>query len=351
MDTNPKNVSFVSVNRTLDDALNIYKQRIRDALDVYSMFKGDFKFRVCPVCGGSENHEIDKFHESYGVAKCNHCASVFVNPCPTLETIEYYYNKCSCNEMLGNVYRNRVSSKSQIISDRVIYVIDIIKKLLNSNKSNVPIKILEVGCSSGVFLAELKQGLALENLLDNCLLCGVDIDKNAIQKSIDSDLNLVAMPVEKFAEKNSDEFDLVIHFELIEHLSDPFQFMVSINKLLKPSGAHHFHTPNALGMDNIALDWNSTRLLAHAIFPPMHINAFTTQNIVHFALRTGFNVVSIDTPGKLDVDIIRLMSEELTKQSNFKSINDFTDEQLAIIQSWLQLLNASSHMRVNLAKA
>ena len=123
------------------------------------------------------------------------------------------------------------------------------------------------------------------------------------------------------------------------------------NKLLKPSGAHHFHTPNALGMDNVALDWNSTRLLAHAIFPPMHINAFTTQNIVHFALRTGFNVVSIDTPGKLDVDIIKLMSEELTKQSNFKSINDFTDDQLAIIQGWLQLLNASSHMRVNLAKA
>ena len=159
------------------------------------------------------------------------------------------------------------------------------------------------------------------------------------------------MPVEKFAENNSDEFELVIHFELIEHLSDPFQFMLSINKLLKSSGVHHFHTPNALGMDNVALGWNSTRLLAHAIFPPMHINAFTTQNIVHFALRTGFNIVSIDTPGKLDVDITRLVSEELPKSSLFKSINHFTDEQLAVIQSWLQLLNASSHMRVNLAKA
>jgi 2-polyprenyl-3-methyl-5-hydroxy-6-metoxy-1,4-benzoquinol methylase len=351
MNPKPKYVSFTSVNRTLDDALNIYKQRINDAVDVYSKFNEDFEPRLCPVCGGNENEEIDKFHRSYGVVKCNHCASVFVNPCPTLEALEYYYNECSCNEMLGNVYRKRATSNNPIVSDRAIYIIDIIEKLLSSRKSNQAIKILEVGCSSGVFLAELKHGLAIKKLLDKCDLQGVDIDQNAVNKSVDPELDLIAMPVEKFSESNSSEFDLVVHFELIEHLSDPFQFMVSINKLLKPSGIHHFHTPNALGMDNVALGWNYTRLLAHGIFPPMHINAFTTQNIVHFALRSGFNVVSVDTPGKLDVDIVRLIDEELSDDSPFTAIKDFTEEQLAIIQSWLQFLNASSHMRVNLQKA
>jgi len=65
--------------------------------------------------------------------------------------------------------------------------------------------------------------------------------------------------------------------------------MESINKLLKVSGVHYFHTPNINGMDNIALNWNSKRLLAHGIFPPMHLNAFTMQNITLFALRSGFN--------------------------------------------------------------
>jgi 2-polyprenyl-6-hydroxyphenyl methylase/3-demethylubiquinone-9 3-methyltransferase len=124
--------------------------------------------------------------------------------------------------------------------------------------------------------------LSKDKLLDCCDLQGVDIDKSAVAKSVDPVLELSAMSVESYSENNTCQFDLVVHFELIEHLSDPFKFMVSINNLLKSSGIHHFHTPNALGMDNVAMGWNSTRLLAYGIFPPMHIKAFTTQNIFHF---------------------------------------------------------------------
>jgi len=350
MNNNDKYISFTSVNRTLDSALEIFKQRIKDALDVYSIFGDKFELRVCPVCGAKENKEIDKFHETYGIAKCTCCASVFVNPCPTLEALEYYYNTCSCNNMLGDVYRNRPLSDNLIISDRVLSVVDIVREVLDSRANKQPIKILEVGCNSGVFLSELKQALSIEKLSSSCTLQGVDIDKEAIQRSVDPDLDLIASPIEEFSKGNSAEFDLIIHFELIEHLHNPFQFMESINRLLKPSGIHHFDTPNINGMDNMALNWNSKRLLAHGIFPPMHLNAFTTQNITLFALRSGFNMVSLDTPGKLDVDIVRLMRDELPGNSPFSKINDFTEEQLSIIQGWLQLLNASSHMRVTLKK-
>ena len=345
-----KYINFTSSNRSLDDAKNIYKQRVNDALEVFSKFGSNFDNRDCPVCGSNNNPEIDNFHGTYGIVKCNRCASVFVNPCPNLDALEYYYNNCKCNQMLGEVYRDRSFSNNTIISDRTLDVIEIIKDLYESSESKKTVKVLEVGCSSGVFLAELKLGLAQNGLLENCELQGVDIDKSSVEKSVDADLKLIAMPVEKFSEYNNCEFDLVIHFELIEHLSDPYKFMVAVNDLLKPSGVHYFHTPNLLGFDNTALSWNSTRLLAHGIFPPMHINAFTTQNITYFALRANFNVVSIDTPGKLDVDIVKLVKNELSNDSPFKFINEFTDDQLAIIQSWLQILNASSHMRVTLKK-
>jgi hypothetical protein len=58
--------------------------------------------------------------------------------------------------------------------------------------------------------------------------------------------------------------------------------MVSIKNLLKSAGIHHFHIPSALGMDNVAMGWNSTRLLAHGIFAPIDIKVVTIQNIFPF---------------------------------------------------------------------
>ena len=61
---------------------------------------------------------------------------------------------------------------------------------------------------------------------------------------------------------------------------------------------------NALGLDNQAIGYNEFRPLAHGIFPPMHLQAFTTQNITHFLLRANFEVKDISTPGNFDIDII-----------------------------------------------
>ena len=209
---------------------------------------------------------------------------------------------------------------------------------------------MEVGCNSGSFLAELKQELQRQKIYELCTLQGIDIDAKAVQKSVDPELNLFAVSAEEFVKNNYLEFDLVVHFELIEHLVDPFNFMISINDLLKESGFHYFHTPNANGMDNVALDFNSTRLLAHGIFPPMHINAFTVENIIHSSLRSGFKVISVGTPGMLDVDMVKLMTHEMDAKQTFSKISDFSDSQLATIQSWLVALKASSHMEVTLKK-
>ena len=344
-----KYIRFVDVNRSLSDALKIYTQRVKDALEVYEKFNSEFVNRKCPVCGSVNDEVVGEFHESYQIVRCETCASNFVNPSPSLEVLEYYYNKCDCNNMLGEVYRKRTNTGNPILSGRAVSVINIIKDMLDSGREK-KIKILEVGCSSGVFLSELKFGLSQNELLDKCELVGIDIDNDAVNKSVDPELCLIASPIEKYALNNDQTFDLVVHFELIEHLVDPFDFMQSIHKLLKSNGVHYFHTPNALGMDNVALGWNSTRLLAHSIFPPMHLNSFTTQNILLFSYRAGFAVKNVETTGMLDVDIVKMMSDEIDKDSPFSLIDQFDDDQLAIVQLWLKELCASSHMSVTLKK-
>lgn len=114
--------------------------------------------------------------------------------------------------------------------------------------------------------------------------------------------------------------------------------------MLNKGGYCHFRTPNANGFDNTALGYNDFRPLAHGVFPPMHLQAFTPQNVLHFILRAGFKLLQLDTPGNFDVDIVKRFIDQ-NPDSLFSLVEQFSDDQLAVVQSWLKQLMASSHMR------
>ena len=340
----PSYISFSQHNRTRDQATTIYEQRISDSKEVFAKYSSSFFDRDCPVCGCVEKNDLPLFHDTYGVVECNQCLTQFVSPCPSLEALTYYYNECECNAMLGNLLRSRHKIGNKILSERTEYIINLLKEHFPNQKS---IKILEIGCNSGTFLSELKDA-AKEHLTDKELsFYGIDIDQNAVERNVDKEIALQAASIESYAFSTSDKFDLVLHFELIEHLQDPYGFMRSVRSVMSEGGLHHFHTPNANGFDNIAIGYNKFRPLAHGIFPPMHLQSFTPMNIPHFALRSGFKLRQIDTPGGFDVDIVTIYLDK--EESVFKFIHTIPEKYLAVFQQWLKALRASSHMRVTLA--
>jgi SAM-dependent methyltransferase len=251
--------------------------------------------------------------------------------------------------MLGDLYRKRHNKDNIIISSKVKKIHNLIKDYTSEKKLN-ELKILEVGCNSGIFLSELR--LCFEQLSPdlNVSYFGIDIDSDAIENNVDKKNTLQNISAEEYSEATKEKFDFVLHFELIEHLANPFKFALSINSLLIPGGIHFFTTPNGDGFDNIAINYNKIRLLAHSIFPPMHLNSFSPSSISILSLRSSFDILSIDTPGIFDVDMVKLSYEDLDDKSPFKFINSLNNEQLGYLQACLQKLKASSHMEITLSK-
>ena len=329
-------------NRSVNDAEKIFKQRLSDAKYIYKKYSKDFVTRVCPYCESDQFKKVDEFHNMYGICQCRKCNSSFVNPVPSIEAISDYYENCKCNRQLSQVIKKRYNSNDFINDDRVQLVCSQIDKVVARKKSKI--SILEVGCNNGAFLSKLQQALDLKYKGFSFELDGVDIDSDAINNPVNRELNLMHGLAEDISDTCTNKYDLIIHFELIEHLIDPISFVNSIYKMLKSEAIMVFTTPNILGLDNQALGYNKTRYLAHGLFPPMHLNAFSTQNIVHFLATNGFMVDEIETPGMLDIDMLNLCIGEIDK-SVFQSIAHLDQNMRALIQEFLVEMKVSSHMQ------
>jgi len=65
--------------------------------------------------------------------------------------------------------------------------------------------------------------------------------------------------------------------------------------------------------------------------------------MTHFAIRSGFHLFRIRTPGKLDVDMISLTRDE-RDDAGVRAIAPLDYHAKGIIQYLISYLNASSHM-------
>lgn len=329
-----------TTNRSIAEAEAIQRQRLADARRIYADHAADFVERPCCCCGSTRTTAVEPFDSRYGVHRCDRCRTLFVNPAPNPAALADYYNSAACNLTLAELMRRRYRrGVDHILDDRVAAV------LAYARASTAPVlRILELGCNSGGFLARLGYFLARDLPGRPVELVGCDLDRNAIDAAVEPSLQLICGDAAELVRREVRQFDLILHYELIEHLADPIAVMRDLHRLLVPGGRMVFTTPNALGLEMVASPYNGYRLLAHAIFPPMHLNAFATQTLPHFVLRTGFDLVALDTPGRLDVDMVTECADHLT-EPGFRALARVAEPDRGLVQHLIARLGASSHMR------
>jgi len=152
-----------------------------------------------------------------------------------------------------------------------------LEKMTQKLRSNEPVRIMDFGCGWGEFLA-------LGRFFG---FCGLGIDRSEARRhgacisSIFPDLESL---------KKSPEAAKGVHavtmFEVLEHLDDPLETLLSIREVLVPQGVLVLETPNCTGVTNI-----KTVEDFHTINPIDHINCFTPETLRSMAARAGFRPV------------------------------------------------------------
>lgn len=275
------------------------KQKEAYHLDVlrYQRFINEFKIRNCPGCDSDEN-SLYLEHNKFLFVRCLACKCVFMNPGPTdLHVTDLYENSEIYKFWAKYMYpQSRDSRLATLHNMRVEWLVNAIENHLDP-KANY--RILEIGAGTGDTMYKL-------NSLNRSDLQAFAVEWNPEMKESLSQ-NGVKFLGKTIEDIGTDEpkFDVIVLFEVIEHLLDPMILIKSAKKILNENGVIMFTTPNA---QSIEVQWIKARTMTIDI---EHISILTPAAVTHLAHRNGLTVKRIETNGKLDREIMEKAGFEL----------------------------------------
>jgi 2-polyprenyl-3-methyl-5-hydroxy-6-metoxy-1,4-benzoquinol methylase len=292
--------------------------------------RDEFVVVPCPACGGSTASErFTKYTLSY--KDCASCGTVYISPRPPPALLEDYYANSETYAYWNEVIfpRSEDARRERIFRPRVDRLLDLCRA--HGVDTNV---LVEVGSGFGTFCEELrtrgvfKRVVAIEptpELAETCKKRGLDVVNTRVE-----DARLDVRP------------DVIVSFEVIEHLFEPASFVRTCVELLRPGGLLVLTCPSIRGFDIEVLGAASPSVDAE------HLNYFHPKSLSALLASTGLEVLEAQTPGKLDADVVRnrALAGEFQIPDPFlkRVLIDEWDRLGAPFQSFLAANGLSSHM-------
>lgn len=295
-------------------------------------FKEKFVDVNCPACGSSRKEEA-MLKNGLTYCNCLDCKTMYTNPRPTEEILKECYS-------LSEVYKywnESIYPASEETRKEKIFIPRLNKIKEFCSKYNVGTNLLiEVGAGYGTFSEiatkdeTFNRVIAIEPSPDSAKSCesrGVEVINDTVER-----VNL-----------NENRADVVVSFEVIEHLFSPYDFVKNCMALLKPNGLLVISCPSIDGFDISTLG-SISGAIDHE-----HLNYFSPKSLGNMVERAGFQLLELITPGELDVDIVRkaIMNNLVTlKQNSFMKIlfDERYEELKRPLQTFLKENKLSSHL-------
>jgi 2-polyprenyl-3-methyl-5-hydroxy-6-metoxy-1,4-benzoquinol methylase len=252
--------------------------------------------KKCYICSESKSNIICSF---FGIKylKCQKCGHAYTDRRLSNEQLIQYYSK-------DQDYFSNFSADKKLLKLRKQITIPKIKHIKKYSRGA---KWLDIGAGDGTFVSSARS----EGIDCN----GLEISKSAREHAQKYyKIKLSDEPLEEFATKNKEKWDVISFIGVLEHMTNPVKALRTANGFLKKNGIVAIEVPN---FDCLSTYFQKlTQVPDRHLLPYAHIMVFS-QKSAEFMLRSnGFEPISIWYWG---MDMIELLKYMKLHDKNFES--------------------------------
>jgi 2-polyprenyl-3-methyl-5-hydroxy-6-metoxy-1,4-benzoquinol methylase len=235
---------------------------------------------ACNLCGGVE-HEPMFRKRGFELMRCAGCGLAFIaNPPRADEVAGLYSAAADYHGALLDPDDPGFAAMRRIACQHVAM-------LRRSVRAPRGLRLLDVGCSSGLFLDEAR--------VEGFEVYGAELSADTAAFARSHFGLEVHSGDWRDAGHADGSFDVITLFDVIEHLPDPLAELHAIRRLLKPGGLLLQSTPNIDGLFP-----RLSYLLAKRLDywphpePPYHLYQFSDRTLAEMTERAGYEVSRVD---------------------------------------------------------
>lgn len=243
----------------------------------------------CPACKSTEG-ELSFEKNGFSYFSCKQCGTLYISPRPGEELLGRFYENSEVYKFWNEVvFPASDDARSRYIcAPRVSRIIEICRK---HGVVADPV-LMEVGAGHGTFCQEaFKSGFFGR-------IVAVEPSASGAESCRRKNVEVIQDQVEN-VHMHTSSVDIVVSFEVIEHLFSPEKFVLECTKILKTNGLLVLTCPNIKGFDNLVLGKSSSSV------DHEHLNYFTPESLSHLLTSCGLTVLEKLTPGELDAELVR----------------------------------------------
>jgi len=194
-------------------------------------------------------------------------------------------------------------------------------KLINSLNTESK-TILDIGCGTGDFLEScIKNGWIIN---------GIEPNEGARKLAVNKTKISIYVDIEEILNLNDVKFDVITMWHVLEHIPNLKEYIVILNKLLKPKGTLIIAVPNYKSYD---ATYYGKFWAAYDV--PRHLWHFSQKSIELLFNKINLQVVKI-LPMKFDAYYVSLLSE--------KNRSGYSNPIQAMYRGFMSNLKANKNM-------